>query len=629
MKIKKYQTGGIYYTPFFRDSVIPQAESQNYTRTTSKEDKEDSLIQKEIISVLKENGLPNDVDYFLEKANRFLNKSRNLGTIFNSGKNSSYDMSDLIKITSLANRVKYNNGLHEQATKQIIDEGSGSEVAITNTGNLYVLDEKEGLKTITLDTYYKNPNKYVALTNSELLQFRETHPQLAYNSTILSDLSGTVGMKSIVDYVKSTISSFGTNKSSNQFDRYTTKQKGKIEQGFEQLLGFDSPEGIYNVTTKTVSSDQGYNDEESLNAAVNYLYKTLPGNMKNVLRANATAEGLNPNSAKDVQHLLAMAIQEHTSHSREVEQSIDYDSTASKAAGTNGTDGSGKFEDLTREEMIVNGKTTDVVKRTIRNSNSKVELHFPAQEYDRPQDTTHKQIGMGTILDIMTKDPLGNNVDLASVSFGGQALNETDVARVLYDGVSNYNRALLPIDKNEFINTGRIVPDFDATARFEKFIEWLNNGNGVMPNSITSKLRELNLDIYLGDDGQWHFNDERLFILLNGYASDTIVNIDSSTGWLDKVDSNQAERIYDNYLRHINYGTDQPSKGLIKRANESRSMFTIEKNHLYKGIIAMPLNDPAIATVTTGHEKVPQEAMIDILNRRRMLEEERGIKTQF
>lgn len=140
-------------------------------------------------------------------------------------------------------------------------------------------------------------------------------------------------MESIVDYVKSTIGAFGTNKSSNQFDRYTSKQKDQIEKGFEQLLGFDSPDGIYKVTESTNTSDQGYNDDKSLEAAVNYLYRTLPRNMKNVLRANATAEGLNPNDPKDVQNLLKIAVIEHTDHTREIKQQLDYDSTASSASG--------------------------------------------------------------------------------------------------------------------------------------------------------------------------------------------------------------------------------------------------------------------------------------------------------
>jgi hypothetical protein len=335
MKIKRYQTGGIYYTPFFRDS-INQQESQGIVNTTSRKDKEDNLVQKEIINVLKENGLPNDVDYFLSKADTFLKKSQNIGSLFNTSQNITYDMSDLIRLQSLANRIKHNNVLYEQASNQIIDEGSGSEAAITNTGDLYVVDEDKEIKTITTDTYYNNREKYRVLTNSELIRLREEQPELAFNGSILTDLSNTVGMKSIVDYVKSTIGSFGTNKSSNKFDRYTSKQKAAIEKGFEQLLGFDSPDGVYKVSSNISKDDQGYNDPESLKIAVNYLYRTLPNNMKNILRANAAAEGLNPGNIEDVQSLLTMAVVEHTNHTNEVEQSLDYDSSASKQSGVGG-----------------------------------------------------------------------------------------------------------------------------------------------------------------------------------------------------------------------------------------------------------------------------------------------------
>lgn len=625
MKIKRYQTGGIYYTPFFRDSVVQQESQQQVARGTTNS-KEDNLIQKEIINVLKENGLPNDVDYFLSKANTFLSKSQNLGSLFGSITSPSYDMSDLIRIQSLANRIKHNNKLHEEASKQIISEGSGSEVAITNIGGLYVVGD-EGVTTIGLNEYHKNPDKYRVLTNSELIRLREEQPDLAYNGTILTDLKNTVGMKSIVNYVKSTIGAFGTNKSSNQFDRYTSKQKGQIERGFEQLLGLSSPDGLYKVTGSNAQSDQGYSDEKSLEVAVNYLYRTLPENMKHVLKANAAAEGLNPSDPKDIQSLLTMAVIEHTNHSRDNKQSLDFGATATKASGRSG--GSEKQGNLTREQMIIGGTTVEPITLNIRNSNSKASLRIFGQEYGRPEDTTKKQIGMGTIRDVMTKDPLGHNIDLASVSFGGKALNETEIDRVVYDGTSSLTRAILPIDKNEFANTGRLVPDFNATERFEEFMKWLDDGNGVMPNSIASKLRELNLDIYLGEDGQWHFNEERTFILLNGYGSDTIVNMDTEGGWVSKMDPDQADRIYDNYLRYINYGTDQPNKSLVKRANEKTGWFTSGKNHLYKGIIAMPLNDSGIATVTTGHEKVPQDRMIDILNRRSIDNTLNGIQTQF
>ena len=43
MRIKRYQSGGIYYTPFFGNESTPQATSKS---TKSTEDKEEQLIQK-------------------------------------------------------------------------------------------------------------------------------------------------------------------------------------------------------------------------------------------------------------------------------------------------------------------------------------------------------------------------------------------------------------------------------------------------------------------------------------------------------------------------------------------------------------------------------------------------------
>lgn len=630
MKIKRYQTGGIYYTPFFRDSVT-QAESQNTntnSNVNSKETKDSELIQKEIINVLKENGLPNDVDYFLSKADAFLKKSQNLGSLFNAGQTPSYDMSDLIRLQSLANRIKHNNELHTQASQQIIKEGSGSEVAITNTGNLYVLDEDEGIKTIGLDAYHKNPNQYRVLTNSELIQLREEQPELAYNGTILTDLANTVGMKSIVEYVKSTISSFGTNKSANQFDRYTTKQKGQIERGFEQLLGFDSPDGVYKGTVSTTTSDQGYSDEKSLDVAINYLYRTLPGNMKNVLKANAAAEGLDPNNIKDVQNLLTMAIVEHTNHSREIKQTLDYDATASQSSGSG--DPKARWEEMTREEMITTGNGgVEYTPVTISSSKSRSGIRILAQPYGKPLDTSGKQIGMGTIRDIFgEKDRIGSSVALNSVTYGNKILSENDLDYIVYDGVSNLERAYLPIDQNIYATTGKITPDLDAIRRYEEFQKWIDDGYGVVPNSIIMKLKELNLDLVQDPNTkEWVFRDSRPFIMVNGYASDKAVELDENSEWVDHVDRLQGSRIFDLYSKYINYGSNVASKS-SKRDDFSGGWFG-NANSMYKSVIFLPITDAAIATVTSNHQLTNSNNYVDINNRRNVIEARQSIQTNF
>ena len=50
MKIKRYQNGGISYTPFFRDAAEPTQVATQTSKTS--ENKEEQLIQKEIIFMI-------------------------------------------------------------------------------------------------------------------------------------------------------------------------------------------------------------------------------------------------------------------------------------------------------------------------------------------------------------------------------------------------------------------------------------------------------------------------------------------------------------------------------------------------------------------------------------------------
>ena len=104
--------------------------------------------------------------------------------------------------------------------------------------------------------------------------------------------------------------------------------------------------------------------------AMHYLYKTLPANMKHVLRATAAAEGLDPNKTENVYQLLAMAVSEHTSH--EVERNTDIKLDASATKREMGESKGGKTIEMSGLESIAMGSGTTPVLTTIALSNSLV-----------------------------------------------------------------------------------------------------------------------------------------------------------------------------------------------------------------------------------------------------------------
>lgn len=122
MKIKRYQTGGIVYTPFIPNKGT---QAQEESSTTAKAEKISGTFTKEVIDILKENGIPNDVDAFLQEADSFLNRSNSLSSLsIFGGSSEDHNLSDVVRVQSLANKVKFNKQLYDSAADQLTKESS-------------------------------------------------------------------------------------------------------------------------------------------------------------------------------------------------------------------------------------------------------------------------------------------------------------------------------------------------------------------------------------------------------------------------------------------------------------------------------------------------------------------------
>ena len=291
---RKYQVGGIAYTPYLPAQTGSPQESTSSSGGTSKSstpEKISGTIKGEIVNLLKENGIPTDVSTFLNAANTFLDKSKSLSqmSLF-GGKNDDYDLSDLIKIQQLVNDVKYNNNLRNKAVEHVAKEAAGSEVAITDNGHIYVRDENGNVSKIRPSEFKENQDKYVAMTNDQLLYLREHDPNFAFDTSTLNDLQNTIGMSTITRYLRDTITAFGSDKVGG----YTTKNDS-VNKGLA-LLTEMGPDGYYQFTSEEQLRD--------INRALRYLYDGMSENAKNLLKAKTAVEGGDPTNANDVTNLI-------------------------------------------------------------------------------------------------------------------------------------------------------------------------------------------------------------------------------------------------------------------------------------------------------------------------------------
>ena len=447
MIINKYQQGGIYAPYIFTDYSAQQKAASK----EKSEDKTDDTLDKEIIDLVQANGLQNDVDYTLGSAKRLLAKLSDPLAIGETNK-----MGALIKLQSLVNRVKRNKESYDNAVKKVYSEDAGSEIAMTSTGQIYAYSADGEIKTISAAKLANNSDQYQALTNSQLLDLRDKMPNLAFTSTITNDLQGTIGMKSLMEYINGLIAKFDENSYEKNDSRYTQKEKSMIEKGFEQILGGESPDGVYKVNSSINMSDTGYygdlkteRGKNEFNAALNYIYKALPKNMRNVLIARTAVDGGDPTKAGDVMGVLASALMENTKHIISNEINLDY--KGSKKDGKSGSgDSSKSMSTKTFGESVLGNYGTPRTGQIVL-PGSEIGMNLRSWHYDlRDFKNNTAMPGVSNLTNSMRQFQGHGIFDSSSkIYFGNKAIDPiVESKNILIDNTKGFDVVYLPVNSN-------------------------------------------------------------------------------------------------------------------------------------------------------------------------------------
>lgn len=308
------------------------------TTTASSSDSASKVpgFTKEMIDLVKENGLDSDVTTFLAQVQRTLD-------LANDPTGENLTMREILKVQRLASKVATNYKDYEKARTSLDEENAWGEVATDKRGNLYVLNNETGkIETKSQSDYVENQDNYTALTNEDLLNWRRSDTNLAYRTDILDNISSAVGMKSITDYAKTLIQEFGK----TSITGYSEKQAGKIRSGLEHIVSGDAgdfrgiltagPDGVYKISSDATIADTGIKE------ALEYLVSTMPRSYQNTLAAKATVEGYSP------QAMLMQMMYYNTDRTL----TADYDSTASKGIGSGSGSPSEQYTENTYLERI-------------------------------------------------------------------------------------------------------------------------------------------------------------------------------------------------------------------------------------------------------------------------------------
>ena len=593
-----YQSGGVVsYTPF-----IPNSGTTNTTSSSGSTDKQDKItgtLQKEIVDVLKENGIQSDVDTFLSTANAFLNKSQHLSTMsLFGGSSDDYTMTDLIQVLSMANRVKQNKAYYDTAADRLKNQDAWNEVAVSTDGKMYVYSE-EGLRTVSADEFHKNRDKYQALTNSQVLGLREQDSNMAFNSNVLRDMSGALGLKTITTQLMDTVSKFGTMSRTE----YTRNTGDAISQsawdGMQILLG-EGPQGYYKATTKS--------EKENVQSALRYLWSSLGTDGQARLRAETAVNGGDP--SRNQYDLLLQTIEHHT----DFEQSVDFDKSATEYDPDGDGEGSIPGDALTEGTLameVARGnltETTAYMSPIAQRVSDKAMMAFKAWNAGQLQDRQGDVLHANNLQDLLPNVEQAKAADTSTVVFGNQIISSQDMGSIVWDGSSLATRVALP---KKYVN-GKQVPDFDLMTRLNELNAWIDDNPGVTSLEIQDKMKDIASEGVTFDPNTKHYtvSSDRMgfFLSFAAYGSDDLIDIaDASKPFLHKLSRKDGRQLKDAFNNYVQYGKAVPGK----KEKQKNGFETSEANDFYYGNIYIPIVDPLQATITTKNQYYPKSTFID------------------
>ena len=592
MKIKVYQSGGIVYLPTTnrREGVANTAASSSSNETKV------PGFTKELISIIDQNGLDNDVAFFLKQIEKTLD-------LANDPTGEGISMREILKAQQLANRVRQNYHSYETAEKSLESQDAWDEPATTARGMMYVKNLETG-KIEELNPSQYNSDKYQSLTNADLMYLRRENPEMAFQNNILDNLSQSVGMKTITDYVGNIIKQFGK----TNITGYSEKQTNRIKSGMDAIISgeyddiskliTEGPDGIYKIAKSSTVADN------NIIPALQYILSTLPDSHRYTLNAKAAAEGYDP------QAMLFMMMMANTDRTI----SADYDSNATKVKSL-GIAGSSGSEALTEDNLAIRFAKGDLTQTTAYISpkasrvSDKSEMALQAWNGGAPQNDKGDHLQKNNMADLLPNIFQFAGCDMSSITFGNQLINNTELQGLVWDGSSAATRVALPYK----IVNGKVTPDFDLLISLNKINEKISNTPGMPKIEIQRELENLQADgiIYDDESKRYIIDPSRIafFATLGAYGSNDLLDLKKeSLPFVELISRRDGKMMKDEFNNLVQYG--KPTHN--RKEKPKNGLETSEKGDFFIGNIYIPINDPMQAVNTTKNQFYPKSTFTHV-----------------
>ena len=613
MKIKKFQSGGISY--------IPTDYSEGAAGTSAASSSKVPGFTDKIIDMVLSEGIDSDVSSFLGQVEQVLN-------LANDPTGQNLSMREILQLARAASSVKTNYLMFKDAQKALDAEDAWGDIATDSRGYIYTWNQKSNkIEKVTPSKY--NPQEQVALTNQDLLNIRWNNTDTRYDTSIITDVTKTIGMKTISNYLIDTIKKF----EQSEVTGFASKTNTDISSGLRALVNHmdtngntigdlitAGPDGLYKLSQKATVKDT------NIAKAVAYLIQSLNNDMKHALVAKATVEGYTPDA------YLVELLDIYTGRS----MVADYDATTSRAANGGGEGGSSgsKIQQTLAESYVTGSNVVPMQMIPIAPNNSKTTLFAPAQNVQSIRLDRSGQPGQPMPISnlrtvIQDAYALGNVTNRGTVVFGDQLINEAQLNGLVYTGTDMY-RVILPF---KVVDGRHIVPDFELQNKLNDIVE---NGKN-QGDDISTINRYLNQACpgarYNSETQTIELPNDRkhAFLTFGAQAASNYVDFDTDSEYIIKADDSNT----DIYKNAVQYGYATHGKNDEKSTEASGVGPVIDpfglrtKGKIYEGMVYLPISNDLAGTLGYNQGYTDKDLYTNVSGRYEEHEREMAIRDRM
>lgn len=576
--IFKFQQGGttppfVAYQPVIAsDKRTTATQEEALAAKVTKESESGKLSSKDLYTMLKEKlkGLPNDVNIAMNQ----LQQLEQLTSMDFDGSFTQNIESKYLSTLQTMNQLSFSREQYDKALDNVKSNGGLNEAAIDQYGQVYMTNGK--------DYKLMSPEKakqsgWKQMTNQDLLYLRANDPSLSGRDEILNIVNNGIGIDKVTEYIQKCIQGLGASKSEENL--YANVNAGTILKGLNDFKQAVAQSGNYDATVQDLYSGKLMTKDsaEQAQQALTYIYRSLPNNMKSLLKTR-TKGGTDDEALVMIGQLI--------SSKTSPEKSFELKDHQEKSGKGDKDPHSIEGLSMSPVDMLQAGygQKNDFTIQTAAGASNGIQI----PTVQMPITKKGEGIGMASLSDVASSDYAGY-LDFSNAFMGDVQIPQAGMQNIAIDGTALYT-AYLPLDMQYFNGTGQKRPDIAMLGRYKQAQNEIRQSGTKDPRQINAIYKNHNLPVMYSPNGDILTNYIK-FGIVNGTALDNAFGDEAKVA--DYLSETTDKNTIANTLNILNKGRGEKNKVEYDEKSwwDSISPVFNDYTHVYKGTIFMPIND--------------------------------------